>query len=256
MEVTSHHAGDTETRAVRQAATAGGDRPTAWTTGLIRTGILALPLGAVLKLLGNIGTFDSIGYGIPRAAEAATATSPAFFLGELAGSVVPVLLGIFGVFALFAYLAPRAPARAAGAGLVCTVLGSGITLLGLGVINFAIPALGAAYEDGHHYAMVVADSFFTWPRGAMLYPAVLYPIGIICFAVAIWRSAALPRTAGISLALTSVLVAIPVPLHAVRLAGGALGLFVGVWVAHLVRQRVPNATPVRESVASSASTII
>lgn len=53
-----------------------------------------------------------------------------------------------------------------------------------------------------------------------------------------------------------VLVAIPVPLHAVRLVGGALGLIVGVWVAHLVRQRVPNATPVRDSVASSASTIV
>lgn len=232
------------------------EHTTAWTTGLIRTGILALPVGAVLKLLGNIGTFDSIGYGIPRAAEAATATSPEFFLGEFAGSVVPVLLGVFGVFALFAYLAPRAPARAAGAGLVCTVLGSGITVLGLGVINFAIPALGTAYEDGHRNAMVVADSFFTWPRGAMLYPAVLYPIGMICFAVAIWRSAVLPRTAGVALALASLLVAIPVPLHAVRLAGGALGLIAGVWVAHLVRQRVPSATPASDSVASSASTIV
>ena len=225
------------------------------TTGLIRTGILALPLGAALKLIGNLGTFDSVGYGIPRATEAATASSPAFFVGELVGSVVPVLLGIFAVLALFAYLAPRAPRGGVVAGLVCTVLGSGITLLGLGVINFAIPALAAAYRSGHPHAMVVADSFFTWPRGAMLYPAVLYPIGIICFAVAIWRSNALPRTAGVVLACSSVLIAIPVPLHAVRLAGGALGLLVGVWIAVLVRRPGATATT-RDAVTSPSSTTV
>jgi hypothetical protein len=40
---------------------------------------------------------------VPHASEAATATTPAFFVGELVGSVVPVLLT---PFALFAYLLP------------------------------------------------------------------------------------------------------------------------------------------------------
>jgi hypothetical protein len=31
--------------------------------------------------------------------------------------------------------------------------------------------------------MTIADSFFTWPRGAMLYPAVLVPIGTVLFAL-------------------------------------------------------------------------
>ena len=71
--------------------------------------------------------------------------------------------------------------------------------------------------------MAIADSFFTWPRGAMLYPAVLFPIGTILFTIAAWRCAALPRVAVLLFAVSSVLIAIPIPLHSVRLAGGAIG---------------------------------
>lgn len=44
---------------------------------LIRAGIGILPIGGALKLLGNLGTFNSVGYGIPQATEAATVTGPA-----------------------------------------------------------------------------------------------------------------------------------------------------------------------------------
>lgn len=215
-----------------------GNQQAVDTSGLIRAGILALPLGSALKLVGNLGTFNSVGYGVPHAAEAATVTTPAFFLGELIGSVVPVLLGLFGVLALFAYLLPTAPRRTLVAGLICTVVGAGMTLTGLGVINYALPALGDAYNSGHPYAMTIADSFFTWPRGSMLYPAVLVPVGAILFAVAMWRGAALAPAAAAAFALSSVLIAIPVPLHAVRLAGGIIGLGVGIWIAVAVWQRI------------------
>lgn len=208
------------------------------TAGLIRVGILALPVGSALKLVGNLGTFDSIGYGIPQAREAAVVASPGFLLGELFGSVAPVVLGVFGVLALFAYLAPAGSRRSVTAGLVCTVLGSAVTLLGLGVVNYAIPALGHAYLAGDTTAMSIADSFFTWPRGAMFYPAALYPIGAVLFAVAIWRSSALPRSVGVLFAVSAVLIAIPVPLHSLRLAGGVIGLGAGAATAHLVRQRL------------------
>ncbi len=39
---------------------------TAPVAGLVRAGLLVLPAGGALKLLGNIGTFDSIGYGIAQ----------------------------------------------------------------------------------------------------------------------------------------------------------------------------------------------
>jgi hypothetical protein len=207
-----------------------------YTRSLVRAGILVLPLGAVLKMVGNLGTFDSVGYGVPQASEAATVTTPAFVVGELVGSVVPVLLTPFGVFALFAYLLPFGRRRLLTAGLVCTVLGAGITLTALGVVNYAMPALGAAYRDGDRHAMDVADSFFTWPRGAMMYPAILVPIGAVLFAVAMWRSRAVPGWVAGLFAFSTVLLAVPVPLHAVRLAGGVLGLAAGVCVAVAVRR--------------------
>ena len=214
--------------------TGGPDR--GFTRGLVRAGVLVLPLGGALKLIGNVGTFDSIGYGVPQASEAATVTTPAFFVGELVGSLLPVMLTPFGVFALFAYLLPYGRRRLVTAGLVCTVLGAGVTLAALGVVNYAIPALGQAYRDGDTRAMDIADAFFTWPRGAMIYPAALVPVGAVLFAVAMWRSRAVPRWATGLFAFSSVLVAVPVPLHAVRLAGGVLGLAAGLCVAWVVRR--------------------
>jgi hypothetical protein len=214
------------------------------TAGLVRAGILVLPLGAALKLLGNLGTFDSIGYGVPQPAEAATVVRPAFIAGEFAGSVLPVILTPFAVFALFAFLLPFGRRRVLTAGLVCTVLGAGATLAALGVVSYAIPALGEAYRAGDARAMDIADSFFTWPRGAMIYPAVLVPVGAVLFAVAMWRCGALPRPAVGLFAFSTVLVAVPVPLHAVRLAGGGLGLVTGLWVALAVRRALGRAVPV------------
>jgi hypothetical protein len=214
------------------------------TAALVRAGILVLPLGAALKLLGNLGTFNSIGYGVPQPTEAATAVTPAFFVGEFVGSVLPVLLTPFGVFALFTYLVPFGRRRTLTAGLICTVLGAGVTLAALGVVNYAIPALGHAYVTGDRGAMDIADSFFTWPRGAMIYPAVLVPVGAVLFAVAMWRSGAVPSGAAALFAGSTVLVAVPVPLHAVRLAGGVLGLVAGLWTALAVRRNLRTGTPV------------
>jgi hypothetical protein len=210
--------------------------------GLVRAGILVLPLGGALKLVGNLGTFNSVGYGVPQAEEAATVTTPAFFVGELVGSVVPVLLTPFAVFALFAYLLPFGWRRTLTAGLICTLLGAGVTLAALGVINYAIPALGHAFLSGDAGAMDIADSFLTWPRGAMIYPAVLVPIGAILFAVAMWRSHAVPSWAAGLFAFSTVLIAVPLPLHAVRLTGGVLGLAAGLWIALAVRRGLRGGT--------------
>ncbi|MFC0439992.1 hypothetical protein [Kutzneria buriramensis] len=199
-------------------------------TRLVRAGLLVLPAGGVLKLLGNIGTFDSVGYGIPQPAEAATVTSTSFLVGELVGSILPTLLVPFGVLALFAVLLPYGYRRTLTAALVCAVLGAGAILPGLGVVNFAMPALGRAYRDGWPGAMTIVDSFLTWPRGAMLYPAALFPIGVILFAVVMWQARPVPRPATVVFALSAVLIAVPLPWHSVRLVGGALQLVAGAWI--------------------------
>jgi len=210
------------------------------TAGLIRAGLLVVPVGGALKLLGDIGTFDSIGYGIAQPAEAATVTSNSFVLGELVGSIVPTLLAPFGVLALFFLLLPYGHRRTLTAALICAVLGAGATLPGLGVINFAVPALGQAYREGWAGAMTIVDSFLTWPRGAMLYPAVLFPLGVILFAVVLWRARPVPRAATLLFAVSAVLIAVPLPLHSLRLAGGVLQLVAGSWIVVSVWRAVPT----------------
>jgi hypothetical protein len=182
--------------------------PRQWySTGLIGLGLFVLPLGSALKLLGNIGSFDSVGFGVPQATEAAVAAGLRFFVGELIGSVLPVLLGLFGAFALFGYLAGRAGRRLLMAALVWCVLGSGLVLVVLGVINYAFPALAHSYRGGNAAAMVQ-----------------------------------LARTAIGALALSSMLIAIPAPLHAIRLAGGAIGLAAGSWFAVAARRDLLGRT--------------
>jgi hypothetical protein len=90
--------------------------------------------------------------------------------------------------------------------------------------------------------MDIPDSFFTRPRGAMIYPAVLVQVGPVPFAVAMWRSHAVPSWAAGLFTFSTVLVAALVPLHAVRLAGGVLGLAAGLWIAAVVRRDLRGGT--------------
>lgn len=206
-------------------------------TALIGAGVLALPLGNALKLLGNLGTFNSVGYGIPASSEAAVAAGPGYLLGNLAGSIMPTIAGIFGAFALFGYLANlTAQRRLLTSALVCSVVGAGISLPALGVVTYAIPALAHQYHAGDAGAMMIVNDFFVWPWGAILYPAVLFPIGLILMCVVLWRSTTISRLALAGCALGGVLIAIPVPLRSVRLAGGVLGLLAGGWLAIAIRR--------------------
>jgi hypothetical protein len=211
---------------------------------LIRAGVLALPLGNALKLLGNLGTFDSVGYGIPASSEAAAAAGPGYLLGNLVGSIMPTIAGIFGAFALFGYLAGRTThRRLLTSGLVFSVVGAGISLPALGVVTYAIPALAHQYQAGDAGAMTVVNDFFVWPWGAMLYPAVLFPVGLIVLCAVLWRSTTISRLALAGSALAGVLIAIPVPLHSVRLAGGVLGLLAGGWLAMAIRRELAADRP-------------
>lgn len=204
--------------------------------GLIRLGILSAPLAGALKLLGNLGTFNSVGYGIPQPSEAAIATGPGFLIGELVGSALPTVLTPFWVFALFAYLSPVVRGRRMLiAAVLSTVIGSGFALAALGVVTYAIAALAWAYQGGDPAAMNVVDAFFTWPWVAMFYPAVLVPLGVVLFAAAAWRSEALPRAAIALFAASSILISAPGPIHTLHLAGGVLTLASGIWIARALR---------------------
>lgn len=220
-------------------------KPSAFDTrGLIRVGILFLPLGGLLKLLGDLATYNSIGPGVPQATAAERVSSPGFLIGGLVGNIGPTLLTPFWLIPMFVYLATRVATgrRMLTTGVVLILLGSGIALAALGVVNYAIPALGHAYQAGDAGAMDIADSFFKWPRGAMLYPAVLGPIGTILLAIVMWRSRTMPRVAVVLFAAGAVLISTPAALHPVHVAGGLLGLVAGLWMAFVMRTNMDRAS--------------
>lgn len=218
-----------------------------------RAGILTAPVAGALKLLGNLGTFNSVGYGIPQADEAAVAVAPSYLLGQLVGSVLPTVLTPFWVFALAVYLAPRIRARRMlTAAMVAFVLGAGFALAALGVVSYAIPALAHAYDSGNTAAMSIADNFFAWPGVAMFLPAVLVPLGTLLLAAAVWRTAALPRTCVFALVVAAVLISAPGPIHSLHLAGGVLTLATGTWLAYLVRANTPTQPQSTDAAAGGA----
>ncbi len=204
---------------------------------LIRWGLWMLPLAALLKLAGQFGTFDSVSYGIADRAAAQAVSSPLFFIGEFVGSILPVVLGIFGTFALFAYLVNTSAQRWATIAMMCTIVGLALTLPALGVINYAFPALGREYLAGSPDAFGFVTSFFRFPQVLVLFPGLLVPVGAIFFSITIWKSKALPHWAGVLYAVTSFLVAFPLPIHILRLIAAVVGVCVGVWIAASVRQQ-------------------
>ena len=90
-------------------------------------------------------SFNGIAYGVPQAAEAKVASSVGFVVGEFVGSVLPVIIAPFWLFAVYLYLVNLTGRRTLTAGVVLCLLGAGVTLPGLGVINYAFPALADAY---------------------------------------------------------------------------------------------------------------
>lgn len=211
--------------------------PPQHTTGLIRLGIVALPLAGLLKLAGQFGTFNSVGLGVPDREAARVVSGTGFFVGEFAGSILPVILTIFGVIALFAYLAPLPAGRWATAALVSSIAGLALILPALGVLNYAFPAIGRAYLAGQGDAFGIADAFFQLPWLAIFFPAFLYPGGTILFGIGIWRSGALPRWAGVLYALSGLFLAFPLPIHLLRVVGAVIVVLGGGGIAVGVRRR-------------------
>ncbi|EFH88174.1 hypothetical protein [Ktedonobacter racemifer] len=209
-------------------------------TQLIRLGLLTIPLTGVLKLVGNLGTFNSVGYGIPDQQAAQTITGSGFFIGEFVGSILPTVLFIFGSFALFVYLFNTTARRWATIGMVLSVVGSALVLPPLGVVNYAFPALGHAYLAGDRGAIGLVNNFFRFPLLTVFFPVLLQPVGTILFSIGIWRSEALSRFSAVLFAVAGLLIAIPVPIHLIRWTGGVVMIIAGAWMVwSFLRQPEP-----------------
>jgi hypothetical protein len=172
------------------------------TGNVIRFGILTLPLSGLLTFVGLIGR-----YGVPNprdnpkgAVQAAGSTE--YFVSQLVGNVLGMMLLIFGVMALTAYLANTRSRGLALAAMVLSIAGIALALSGLGITTYTLPEISRAYLSGQQDVLVIVEAIYGGVVRELFVPvALLYSAGFVLFGVAIWRSGVLPRPAAISLGL-------------------------------------------------------
>ena len=105
--------------------------------GVVRLGLLALPLVGLLALIGLYGTFKLGSGGI------LDIVSTGYFASVFFGNVLALTVLIFGVVALYAYLADIGQRTLALVAMVSTLVGIALMISRLGVFAYAVPALSA-----------------------------------------------------------------------------------------------------------------
>lgn len=162
----------------------------------IRLGILALPAGLLLIMVGVLlhgeridPTNDPAGYA-ERAASASFALSNFLFL-------VGCLLGIFGMFALYAHLAGGRAERWALAALVMTVVGLVAATMWTSSDSVDSVVSGLSLEGQRAFLEQRYGSPIWLDIFLIVANIFIFFLGYILFGVAIWRSQTLPQGAAI-----------------------------------------------------------
>ncbi len=201
--------------------------------GVIRLGVLALPLAGLLALVGLYSSFQLGTGGILATGDNRAIVSGGYYVSQLLGNALALTILIFGLMALYAYLAnSRVSVLALGA-LVLSIFGIALQLIGLGVFAFAIPALSHSFLDGSSESIRILDYIFEGPfRIIVTLALLLYVAGFILWGVAIWRSGALPRWAGVLVAVHAPLLGLgPLDSGVALVVGALLALVGGGWIA-------------------------
>lgn len=171
--------------------------PTHAVAGRIRLGILALPLGAALILVGTIVYGPGPNPPDDLRAYAEIASSSRAALSNFLTSVGQLLF-IFGFVALYACMANGRAERWAFYAMVLCVLG-----IASGFAYWAgtsgVEAVAAEqYLQGQRAVLEEWYDLFNWSTIFLLIlNPILFAIGLVLFGVAIWRSRTLPQGAAI-----------------------------------------------------------
>ncbi len=210
--------------------------------GLVRLGVLALPLAVLLALVGLYSSLKLGSGGILASGDNQAIVSSGYFVSQFLGNGLALTLLIFGVMALYAYLANSSVRALALGAMVLSIFGIALQLIGLGVFAFAIPALSHSFLDGSSESIRILDYIFEGPfRIIVTLALLLYVAGFILWGVAIWRSGALPRWAGVLVAVHAPLLVFG-PLSVVGpVIGALLALVGGGWIAMSILRRSPPA---------------
>jgi hypothetical protein len=210
--------------------------------GLIRLGVLALPLAGLLALVGLYSSFQLGTGGILATGDNQAIVSSGYFVSDLVGNGLALTLLIFGVVALYAYLANTSVRALALGAMVLSIFGIALQLTQLGVFAYTIPALSRSFLNGHQESIRILDYIFAGPfRIIVTLALLLYLAGFILWGVAIWRSGVLPKWAGVLVALHAPLLIFG-PFSLVGpVVGALLALVGGGWIALSVVRSSPPA---------------
>ena len=200
--------------------------------GLIRLGVLALPLAGLLALVGLYSCFQLGTGGILATGDNQAIVSSGYFVSDLVGNGLALTLLIFGVVALYAYLANTSVRALALGAMVLSIFGIALQLTQLGVFAYTIPALSRSFLNGHQESIRILDYIFAGPfRIIVTLALLLYVAGFILWGVAIWRSGVLPKWAGVLVAVHAPLLIFG-PVSVVGpLVGAVSALVGGGWIA-------------------------
>src|SRR5829696_5233796 len=131
--------------------------------GSICLGVLALPLAGLLALVGLYSSFQLGTGGILSTGEDQAIVSSSYYVSQLLGNALALTLLIFGVVALYAYLANSGVGALALGAMVLSIFGIALTLTGVGVFAYAIPALSHSFLEGNTESIRILDYMFASP---------------------------------------------------------------------------------------------
>jgi hypothetical protein len=223
--------------------------------GLIRVGILALPIGGLLVL---VGTLFILGVPSPEdnpTVAAKTVSTTDYFLAQIGRNVLGPTLAIFGLLALFAYLVNTGVRRLATLAMVLSLLGLSMLLSIFGIPTYAVPALAQEYLNGQQNVPELLGTIFGQTTGISWLANLLIFIGYVLVGVAIWRSETLPKKAGVLLPVSALGFGVPANqaiLTILIILGSILGsvllVIAGAWVSiSILRQPPPIRWRLRPS---------
>jgi hypothetical protein len=206
-------------------------------SGWARIGLWLLPIYGALTLWAT--RTHQPDYAADFAAYAEYISRPTFLGEHILGSIGGTILALLGVTALVASLAAGPARRWALAGFAASIAGNGLMLTLFGVAAFASPAIGRAYLDGQPGIPALNDDIYATPLGLTgVTGALLYSVGAILVAIAIWRGATFPRWTAVAYALAAPLIG-PVGLFIgeAQTLGSALLIAGTLWIAVAARRQ-------------------
>ncbi len=184
----------------------------------IRLGLIALALSGLLLTLGaalrgpvNLPELGS--YIIPAA------LSPNYVSGWTI-VLVGFVLNLLGTFGLYRYLSYQAENRIAFLALVLRITGVALFAPLITFLAVSGPVIADLYQQGNQEVIAIVEANFTSGLGLALVSvaAGAATIGLLLFAIAIWRDGRLPKWTAVLLVL-ALLLQLPPATLAIELLG-------------------------------------